>query len=303
MHQQSKQANEGKDLFISVWLNMAISLFQIVGGILSNSLALLSDALHNLGDGIALLIAWLANKVSQKPSSLNKTFGYKRIEILAALFNGIALIAISIFLFSEAWQRFNNPETINSTLMLVVAAIGLIANIISVLILEKHKKDNINIKAAYLHLLGDTLSSVAVIIGGVLIYFYELYWIDPLVTVIIGLYIIKESISIIIETVDILMQSKPKDIDLAEIKNKLTKIEGIKNIHHVHIWRLSDKEIHFESHVDLSQDFKTTEASVIREKAEAILYEQFHIDHVTMQMEFNSTHIPDLLAGSKDKNH
>lgn len=299
MHQHSKHVSESKNLFISVWLNLTITLVQIVGGILSNSLALLSDALHNLGDGVALFIAWIANKVSRKPSSLNKTFGYKRIEILAALFNGLALVAISLFLFSEAWQRFKNPETIDSTLMLIVATIGLIANIVSVLLLKKHRKDNINIKAAYLHLLGDTLSSVAVIIGGLLMYFYELYWIDPLVTVIIGIYIIKESISIIMETVDILMQSKPKDIDIEDIQHKLKDIEGIKSLHHVHIWRLSDKEIHFESHVDLDRDLKTSDTALLREKAEAILYEQFQIDHVTMQMEFNSTHRQELVAGSK----
>lgn len=298
MHQKRHQNREGKRLFISVWLNLTITVVQIIGGILSNSLALLSDALHNLGDGIALLIAWIANKVSRRPSSDSKTFGYKRIEILAALLNGLTLVAISIFLFSEAWERFQNPESINSSLMLIIATIGLLANVASVFILKSHRHDNINVKAAYLHLLGDTMSSVAVIAGGILMHFYGLYWIDPLVTVIIGLYIIKESFAIIIETVDILMQAKPKNINLNQIKEELKKIEGIENIHHVHIWRLSDKEIHFESHVDLSRDFKISETEAIRDKAEEILLEQFNIEHVTMQMEFDSRHSKSMLAGS-----
>ncbi len=299
MHQQSDHNPEGKKLLASVWLNLTITVVQFIGGLLSNSLALLSDALHNLGDGIALLIAWIANKVSRRPSSDKKTFGYQRIEILAALLNGLALVAISIFLFSEAWKRFQNPEEINSGLMLIVATIGLAANIISVLLLHSHRRENINVRAAYLHLIGDTLSSVAVIIGGILMYFYGLYWIDPLVTVIIGLYIIKESITIIKETVDILMQATPENIDLHEVKKALCQIEGVYNIHHVHIWQLNDREIHFESHMDLEKDMKISETDSIRAQAEKILIRQFGIDHVTMQLEYDSHHEKHLVAGSE----
>lgn len=299
MHQQSSHNPEGKKLLASVWLNLTITVVQFIGGFLSNSLALLSDALHNLGDGIALLIAWIANKVSRRPSSDKKTFGYQRIEILAALLNGLALVAISIFLFSEAWERFQNPEKVDSTLMLIVATIGLAANVISVFLLHSHRKENINVRAAYLHLIGDTLSSVAVIIGGILMHFYGLYWIDPLVTVIIGIYIIKESITIIVETVDILMQSKPKNIDLQEVKSALSKIDGVYSIHHVHIWKLNDKEIHFESHVDLEKDLKISETDKIRVQAEKILLKEFGIKHVTMQLEYDSLHEKHLIAGSE----
>jgi cobalt-zinc-cadmium efflux system protein len=297
MHQHNHNPS-GRKLFISVWLNLSITAVQIVGGLLSNSLALLSDALHNLGDGLALLIAWIANKVSRRPSSEKKTFGYKRIEILAALFNGLVLVFISLFLFREAWKRFQNPEEIESSLMLIVATFGLLANLISVFLLKGQRKQNINVKAAYLHLLGDTLSSVAVITGGILMHFFGLYWIDPLVTVIIGLYIIKESISIILETVDILMQAAPKDLDLRKIKAELQELDGIQNIHHVHVWKLSDHEIHFECHVDLIRDYHISETQAIRAKAEKILHEQFQIGHVTMQMEFDSAHDHHMIAGS-----
>lgn len=287
MHQHNPS---GKRLFVSVWLNLGITAVQIVGGLLSNSISLLSDALHNLGDGLALLIAWIANKVSRRPSSERKTFGYKRIEILASLFNGLVLFLISLYLFKEAWERFRNPEEVNSLLMLGVAIFGLLANLITVFLLKGQRKQNINVKAAYLHLLGDTLSSLAVVTGGILMYYFRIYWLDPLVTVIIGIYIIKESISIILETVDILMQSTTKHLDLDYIREKLLNVEGISDIHHVHVWRLCDRQIHFESHVDLTEDFKMSKTEVIRTNAEEILYKQFDIDHVTMQMEYNSEH-------------
>ena len=196
---------EGRNLLFTVVLNFTITIAEFVGGILSNSLALLSDAIHNLSDAIALLITYITVRISKKSSNQRNTFGYKRIQILAALFNSVTLIAICIYLLYEAYLRFFNPEPVKSILMFAVALIGLIANLLSVFLLQKHSKNNLNIKAAYLHLIGDTLSSVAVVIGGVLIYFYQIYWIDPLITVLISLYIIKETYAVLHETYKILM--------------------------------------------------------------------------------------------------
>lgn len=198
----------GKKLGFTVVLNLTITVAQIIGGIISNSLSLLSDAVHNASDGIALWIAYFANKLAKKNTNFKMTFGYKRIEIISAFVNSFTLIFICLFLIYHAYNRFINPEAIEGTLMLIVATIGLLANLISVIILKNEKDKNINTKAAYLHLLGDTLSSVAVIIGGLLIIYYDLYWVDPLVTLLIALYIIKETYGVLKESFDILIQKK-----------------------------------------------------------------------------------------------
>lgn len=278
---------KGKNLLIATALNFVITIAEFVGGIISGSLALLSDAVHNLGDTIAILMALVANKIGKRKANERKTFGYKRIEIITALFNAVALIVISIFLFKEAYERFLDPQPIKGLIMFVVATIGLVANLVSVLLLHKQSDHNLNIKAAYLHLLGDTISSVAVIIGSVLIYFFHVYWVDPLITIIIGAYIIKEAFSITKESFNVLMMSTPKNIDINKIKNNLETFEEITNIHHVHVWQLSDHKIHFECHADLKDNISVGETNPIIRKIEKELKNNFGISHVTVQMEFD----------------
>ncbi len=287
-HNHSHHGNQReKNLLATVVLNFVITIAEIVGGFLSNSLALLSDALHNLSDTVALLIAYIAIKVSKRESNSRKTFGYKRVEILSALFNAVALIAICFFLFTEAYERLLSPEPIKGVLMLIVATIGLLANLISVLILRKDKSHNINIKAAYLHLIGDTLSSVAVIVGGLLIVFFEAYWIDPIVTFVVGLYILKETYQILKETINILMQATPQNVNIDEIKSELEFLPEINNIHHVHIWNLSDAETHFECHIDLEEDMSVSHTNSLRSQIDELLSDKFNITHTTIQIEFN----------------
>ncbi|MBU2650385.1 MAG: cation diffusion facilitator family transporter [Bacteroidetes bacterium] len=280
----------GRNLVITVFLNLAITIAEVIGGILSNSLALLSDALHNLSDTIALFIAWIANKISRRASNDRKTFGYKRVEILAAFLNSLVLILVSVFLFIEAVKRFMDPEPIRGQIMFIVATAGLAANLISVLILRKDSGKNINIRSAYLHLLSDTLSSVAVIIGGILIYFFDLFWIDPLVTVLISLYILRETWFVFRETVDILMQGTPRGMSLNKIKAEVEKIPGIANVHHVHLWNLNDSLIHFECHVIVSENIRVSDTKPILETIERMLMDQFGITHITVQFEYNVDH-------------
>lgn len=276
-----------RNLLLSTALNFIITVAEIIGGLISNSLALLSDALHNLGDTTAIFIAYIANLISKKDYTDKKTFGYKRIQILAAFFNAVVLIAIILFLFVEAFKRFKNPEPIKGMVMLIVAVIGLIANFVSVLLLHSHSTKNLNIKAAYLHLLGDTVSSVAVIIGGVFIYFFQVNWIDPLITILIGIYLLRETFNVLKQSLDILMQGTPKGLDLLEVKNGLEKIDEIDNIHHVHAWNLTDQEIHFECHIDLKDDLRISQTETVKKKVSRILSENFNITHVTIQYEFN----------------
>jgi len=276
-----------KNLLVSTLLNLLVSIAEIIGGLVSNSLALISDALHNLGDTSALFIAYLANLISKKDHSPKKTFGYKRIEILAAFFNAIVLVVIIIYLFIEAIQRLSEPEPIKGLIMFLVAIIGFLANLISVLLLRRNVSKNINIRAAYLHLMGDTVSSVIVIITAVLIHFFKLYWIDPVVTFLLGIYLLRETYLILREAVDILMQSTPHGLDLIEVKNQLEAIPEIDNIHHVHAWNLNDQVIHFECHIDLSSDVRISETGVILLKVRKILLNKFNINHVTVQYEYN----------------
>jgi len=277
---------KGGRLLAVTLLNLLISIAEIVGGLLSNSLSLITDALHNLSDGIATFIAWIANVISKRPSNAKRTFGYKRIEILAAFFNALILIAISVYLFYEAILRIIDPEPIKGLLMLIVASIGLLANLIAVLLLRLDSKKNINVKAAYLHLIGDTLTSVAVIVGAILIYFFEIYWIDPVITIIIGIYIIKEAWSILKQTIDILMQGTPQGLDLDKIREDLEKLPEIANIHHVHAWNLDDHVVHYECHIDLKEDLPLSKTGEIQLNIESLLKQRFHIGHVTIQFEY-----------------
>lgn len=282
-----ENGNAGKNLFFSIILNLVITIAEIAGGLISNSLALISDALHNLGDTSALFIAYLANRISKKDYNSKRTFGYKRVEILAALFNAIVLVVIVVYLFIEAYHRLQNPETIRGLVMLIIAVIGFLANLFSVLLLKSHSSQSINIRAAYLHLLGDTISSVLVIITALLIHFFHLYWFDPLVTILLGIYLLKETFVILKEALDILMQGTPHGLDLEEVKESLESIPEIDNIHHVHAWNLNDQDIHFECHVDLKSDIRISETEEIKMQIHAILLNKFHITHVTVQYEYN----------------
>jgi cobalt-zinc-cadmium efflux system protein len=286
-HTHSEGKNTERNLLFSVLLNLVVTIAEVVGGLFSNSLALLSDALHNLGDTSAIFIAFLANRISKKEGTNKKTFGFKRIEILAALFNAIILVVIIIYLFIEAWHRLRNPMPIKGLVMLIVAVIGLLANLFSVLLLKKHSEQSINIRAAYLHLIGDTISSFVVIFTAILIYFFNIYWIDPLVTFILGIYLLWETYRILKVALDILMQATPPGLDLNQVKEALETLPAIDNIHHVHAWNLSDQEIHFECHVDLISDIRISETEIIRDAINEILKKKFRITHVTIQYEYN----------------
>ena len=287
--------NSGKRLIIVIILNFIITIAEIIGGLFSNSLALISDSLHNLSDAAAILLSYIAIRMSRKAHTLKRTFGYRRIQIIVALFNASVIILVSLFLFREAYFRLMNPAPVIGGIMLIVALIGLIANAVSVLLLKSGKKDNINIKSAYLHLLVDTLSSIAVVTGGILIYFYSIYWIDPLLTAIIGIYVVKEGYSIIKEAYNILMQSTPASINLIDIKSNLEKIKEVSNLHHVHVWQLDEKNIFFEGHIDLVNNFTIKEVEVIQKRIKDILYQKYDINHVTIQAEFDSCHKKELV--------
>jgi cobalt-zinc-cadmium efflux system protein len=288
-----------KNLLIATLLNFVITIVEVAGGLISGSLALMSDALHNLSDTFATFIAYLATLIGRRDANAKKTFGYKRLEILAALFNAVILIVMSVFLLKEAYERWNDPRPINSMVMLVVAMIGLLANLYAVIILKKDAHKSLNVKAAYVHLIGDSLSSVVVIIGGVLIQIFQIYWIDPVITVLISLYIIREALVILKESVNILMQSAPDHLDLEHVKREVEKVSRVSNIHHIHAWMLTDNELHLEAHVELKSDLKLSEVSVTHEEIEQILKSNFGVQHVTLQFEYDTNHARHLIHQEK----
>lgn len=284
-----------RNLLAAVVLNFIITGAEIAGGILSNSLALLSDAIHNLGDGLAVLLAYIAHRISRRDPNLRKTFGYQRIEILAAFVNSVILVAICIFLIFEAVERLGDPEPIRGLVMFAVAGTGLIANLVAVILLQRDSRKNINIRAAYLHLLGDTLSSVVVIIGGILIWKFGIYWLDPLITILISLYILRETYLLLKDSFNILMQSSPRDLDLETIKKEIEKLDQVRNVHHVHAWSLNDRQVHFEAHVDLGMDMPVSRTDDIIRMISALLKQRFGIGHVTLQMEFGCCDEKDMI--------
>jgi len=282
-HNSAEDTSE-KNLFITMALNFFITVAEVIGGIISGSLSLISDALHNFSDGFAIIITYVAMRLSKRPKTSKYTFGLKRAEIIAAIINASTLIIISFFLIKEAIDRFSNPTPIAGSLMLIVASLGLIANVAGTLLLKKGSANNLNIRAAYFHLLSDAVSSLAVIIGALFIILYKIYWIDPLLTVLISIYILKETYEIVKESVDILMMSNPEGIDLNVIKNIVEKIPGVINIHHIHLWKLNDNDTHFEAHIEV-EDMAVSKTIEIQKQIEHKLHDKYEINHTTLQFE------------------
>ena len=277
----------GKNLLISIVLNLIITVAQLIGGFISGSLALISDAVHNFSDVISLVISYVANLLANKKKRTKKyTFGYKRAEIIASFINATSLIVVGLFLGYEAIERFNSTVEIQSDLVIWLALLGILVNGFSVLLLKKDADHNLNMKSAYLHLLVDMLTSVAVLIGGLLMKYYQIYWIDALLTLLISIYLIYMSWEILLKSIRILMLFAPEHIKIDDVVNEVLKIEEIKNMHHVHIWQLNDQGSHLEAHIEFTEDIKLSEFDVICEKIEIALLEKFEINHCNFQPEF-----------------
>ncbi len=250
---------KGRSLIITIILNVAITLVQAIGALFSNSLSLLTDALHNFSDVMALIISYIANKLSLRDYTRGKSYGYKRAEILAAFINAAVLLGISCYLIFESIKRLFSdvqPE-VNGLLVALLAGFNhIVANGISVLLVKKHSENNMNMRSAYLHLFSDMLSSVAVLVGGVVMYYWQVVWVDVVLSIFIAIYLIYSSWSLLVKTIKVLMQFTPSRIDVVDLANHFKKLSGVKNIHHIHVWQLNDDEVHLEGHVDFDERFK-----------------------------------------------
>ncbi len=277
---------KGRNLIISILLNIVITIAQVIGGIVSGSLALLSDALHNFSDVVSLIISYIATVLSKREASKNKTFGYKRAEIIAAFVNAASLMVVAIFLIKEAVVRFFEPQEIASDLVIWLSLLAIAANGFSVLLLKKDADSNMNMKSAYLHLLSDMLASVAVLIGGILMKFYHIYWVDAALTLVIALYLIYMGYDLLKQSTHVLMLFTPNAIKVQEIVVSIKKITVVKNVHHVHVWQLNEDEVHLEAHIDFKKDIKLSEFDIVLEKIEEEMYHNHGINHVNIQPEF-----------------
>ncbi|MBR9855039.1 MAG: cation transporter [Algicola sp.] len=286
-HSHAHTDLKGRNLLISIFLNIGITLAQVIGGLLSGSLALLSDALHNFSDVLSLIISFVAQKLGKKQASSKKTFGYKRAEILAAFINAATLVVVAIILIKEAVERLLDPQQIESNLVIWLALVAIAGNGFSVLLLKRDADHNMNMKSAYLHLITDMMASVAVLIGGVLMKYFEIFWVDAVLTMIIGVYLIYMGYDLLKESTKVLMLFTPKSVVVQDIVESICTIEPIKNVHHVHIWQLNEEEVHMEAHIDFKEDIRLSEFDNILEKIEEHVYNKHGINHVNIQPEFD----------------
>ena len=285
-HSHHHHEVKGKNLVFSIILNLTITIAQLIGGIISGSLALISDALHNFSDVLSLGFSLVAHNLSHKKATEDQTFGYKRAELVAAFVNALVLIVVALFLMYGAIDRFFNVHIIKPDLVIWLSILGIVVNGGSVLLLQKDAEHNINIKSAYLHLLTDMMASVAVLVGGLLMKYFGWNWVDSVLTILIGIYLIVVGYDLLKTSTKMLMLFTPEDIDIKEIINEVHQLSGAGNLHHIHVWHLNDDEVHLEAHLDCSEDIKMSEFDDLLHKIEAVLLEKFHINHITIQPEF-----------------
>jgi cobalt-zinc-cadmium efflux system protein len=288
MHKADPHRHEvsGKNLVLAILLNVGITLAETIGGIISGSMALLSDAAHNFSDVLSLIISYFASRLSKRKATERETFGFRRSEILAAFINSATLIIISVIIIIEAIRRLTNPVLLSANLMIWLAIASILVNGLSALSLRKDSHDNINIRSAYLHLFGDMLTSVAVLAGGLAIKYLQWNWTDSVFSIAIALYLLWLSWGIFRSSLRIIMQFTPEEIDIKKIACEFEKIPGVKNIHHVHVWQINDHDLMFEAHVDMSEDIKMSGFEKVLEEIKLIL-NQNGINHSTIQPEFS----------------
>ena len=287
---------KGKNLVISILLNILITVSQVIGGLISGSLSLLSDALHNFSDVLSLIVSYVATLLSKKKASTNKTFGYKRAEIIAAFVNAATLIIVAVILIIEAVERYMAPKEIESNLVIWMSLLGIFANGFSVLLIKKDAERNMNMKSAYLHLFTDMMASVAVLVGGLLMKYYQWYWVDPTLTLAIAIYLIYMGLNLLKESTRVLMLFTPDTIHVQKIVETIGKIDPIKNVHHVHIWQLNEDEVHLEAHIDFIEDIKISEFDIILNQIEEEMYHKYGINHVNIQPEYGKCDIKQVIV-------
>jgi cobalt-zinc-cadmium efflux system protein len=292
-------AKDGKkQLILALSITGIWFLIELAGGIYSNSLALLADAAHMLTDLAALSLSYFALKISSRPATHEKTYGYLRAEILAALANGIFLILIAVYIFYESYERFWTPQRVKSFPMLIIAATGLLANLATARLLYHSRHDNLNLRGAFLHVLGDTLGSVGAILAGILMMGWQWYLADPIVSAIVGGLILYGSWKLVAESVDVLLEGTPRHLNVSDILKNLESMSGVASIHDLHVWSIASEITAMSCHIVLKS---SEDAGQALASASLLMREKYGIEHTTVQIEFeNWTSSPgDIVAGSQ----
>ncbi len=294
-------------LFWTIVFNAIITIAEFVGGMISGYLALIADAVHNLSDVASLGLAWLGAKGAELPASKKSTYGYKRVEVMTAFFSAVALVVIACFIFIEAFERFLAPQPITNPIVFIgVALIGLLGNLFSMWLLHSEKGKSLNMKTSFLHMALDTISSVAVLLGGIVIMLTGAYQLDVLLSALIGLMIIYSSYSVIKEAVLIFLEAVPEGINFDEVHGAIAKMPRVRNVHDLHIWSLSSNEVALSCHVSVQEEDYLHGPDMIVQ-INAMLDENFKIGHGTIQLEIDDCHRTDVLCGptnlSQEKIH
>ena len=293
-HHHNIDAMDDRKLGWAIAINLLLTLAQIIGGVISGSLALIADALHNFSDAASLLIAWVARKIGRKPADQVKTFGYKRAELIATLVNLVTLVIVGLYLVYEALWRMFEPQIIEGWMVVIVASIALVIDVVTAMLTYRMSKNSMNIRAAFLHNVSDALASLGVIIAGTLIILYDWYWTDTALTLLIAAYVLYQAASMLPKTIHILMQGAPDNIDIKEVIQAMETIGGVKNIHHVHLWQLDEHSNALEAHVVIA-DFMETET--VKQALKTLLAERFGLRHSTL--EFEVTHCGQVCGGER----
>ena len=283
-HHHHHAPESDRSLLIAIFLNGLLTLAQVIGGIISGSLSLIADALHNISDVASLGIALFARTISRKPADEFKSFGYQRAEVIAALINLTLLITVSIYLIYEAVWRVIEPQVIAGWIIVLVAGIALIVDMVTAMITFRLSKNSLNMKAAFLHNLSDALASIGVIIAGALILLYQWYWVDTLVTFLIAGFVLWQGIIMLPKTFHLLMEGTPEELSSVDIKSAMEEVDDVEDVHHIHIWNLDEYRIALEAHVVVTAD-KLQKVEAIKKKLKQVLKKKFEISHSTLEFE------------------
>lgn len=273
-----------KRLLFAILLTTVTLIAEIVGGIWTNSLALLSDAAHVFLDLFALLLSLGAIRLSALPASETRTYGFHRAEVFASLINGVTIFLIAAGILYEAWGRLMQPEKVNSLPMLVIATIGLIMNLLSASALHEHSHDDLNVHSAFLHVIGDAAASLGVIVGGVIMYYSNWFILDAIISIGIGCVVFYGAGRVLRESTHILLEGVPRGMHVTDVANTIRKIEGVSDIHHLNIWSICSHIVALSAHIDVKPEFKTRQAKLLH-NIEHVLQEKYHITHTTLQVE------------------
>ena len=292
-HLRNAAQQSTKRLSISLFLTLAFVVIEAAAGIFSNSLALLTDAAHNLTDVIALGLSWFAIRITTRPPNEHKTYGYHRVGILVALINSSTLVLISLGIFYEAWQRFISPPEVKSGILIGVGLIAVFVNLVTALLVHRGSDSDLNLRSAFVHLMGDVLSTIGAVIAGVIIYFTKANWLDPLVSVLIGGLILYNAWGILRDAIDILLEAKPRDIDSTKLVGDVMEVEGVLGVHDLHIWSLTQNLRSMSAHI-LTNDLSLSKGADIQRQINEIVYQNYNITHATLQLECVDC-LPDML--------